>query len=204
MGFWTASGGVYIFLKSMCLIWVQSWTHNLVARKGTAQIPPEIDALGQGPESLSTASSRYKGLSLRNPQCCLLFKISAKIHHPACFVNKDQICCLFYFTVNIYTVLHISICIFLFLIFLGKQGKKRMLPASMSWENMWKCKPAVGSRRSGSRNGEKAGMVYQQNMQHILNIRLPKKVVNSAQYKCFSLKNQMFLFIFFFSIAAVW
>lgn len=39
-----------------------------------------------------------------------------------------------------------------------------MLPASMSWENMWKCKPAVGSRHSGSCNGKKASMVYQQNM----------------------------------------
>lgn len=147
----------------MSLTGVQSWTQNLVARKGTAQIPPEIGAVWQGPESLSTASSPYKGLSLRNSQCCLLFKTSGKIHCPACFVNKDQICCLFYFTVNIYTVLHISICIFLFLIFLGKE-KKKMLPASMSWENMWKCKPAVGSRRSGNLNGKKAGMVYQQNM----------------------------------------
>lgn len=39
-----------------------------------------------------------------------------------------------------------------------------MLPDSMSWENMWKYKRAVGSRRSGSCNGKKAGMVYQQNM----------------------------------------
>lgn len=55
---------------------------------------------------------------------------------------------------------------FIFDFFWGKkktEGKK-MLPASMSWENMWKCKPAVGSRHSGSCNGKKAGMVYQQNM----------------------------------------
>ena len=58
-----------------------------------------------------------------------------------------------------------GICIFLFLIFLGKRKeKKKMLPASMSWENMWKCKPAVGSRHSGSCNRKNAGMVYQQNM----------------------------------------
>lgn len=58
---------------------------------------------------------------------------------------------------------------FMFLILLGKKKEKKkrskeMLPASMSWENMWKCKPAVGSRHSGSCNGKKASMVYQQNM----------------------------------------
>lgn len=67
-----------------------------------------------------------------------------------------------FYSKYLYSTPH-AICIFLFLIFLGKKGKK-MLSASMSWENMWKCKPAVGSRHSGSCNGKKAGMVYQQNM----------------------------------------
>lgn len=62
---------------------------------------------------------------------------------------------------------------FSFLIFLGKKKEKKFSLLQCHGKT-WKCKPAVGSRHSGSCNGKKAGMVYQQNMKHILNIRLPK------------------------------
>lgn len=88
---------------------------------------------------------------------------------PSCSKSQDQPCSLFYFTINIYTALYMGICILCSWFCWEKKGKKKkrseeMLPASMSWENMWKCKPAVGSRHSGSCNGKKASMVYQQNM----------------------------------------
>lgn len=63
---------------------------------------------------------------------------------------------------------------FSFLIFLGKKKKGKKCSLLQCHGKTWKCKPAVGSRHSGSCNGKKAGMVYQQNMKHILNIRLLK------------------------------
>lgn len=47
---------------------------------------------------------------------------------------------------------------FSFLIFLGKKKEKKFSLLQCHGKT-WKCKPAVGSRHSGSCNGKKAGMV---------------------------------------------
>lgn len=74
---------------------------------------------------------------------------------------------ILFYSKYLYSTPHGYLLFFFFALILdfsGKKGESKMLPASMSWENMWKCKPGVGSRHSGSCNGKKAGMVYQQNM----------------------------------------